>query len=211
MLPASVSLCAARALQAIGKRLACSGAFALALALAGCVMTLTEAQYLQLDAAASKHDPTVDEDQINVQLTTWPEGRVTRSPGNFLVTGPYTIWIQIWGGRRSEAFLTAVEVSEAVLEIRYDGVDVRRLALSTARNDWKRFPYTDGTIRQWIPFSLAKSKTPDLDVDFERLKEIRFQLKFTGIYANGDRRDYWVEQSLMPKSTTTTHAFFLQT
>jgi hypothetical protein len=31
------------------------------------------------------------------------------------------------------------------------------------------------------------------------LKEIRFRLKFTGVYVNGGRREYWLERYLNPK------------
>ena len=80
-----------------------------------------------------------------------------------------------------------------MLEIRYSEAEVREVALSTAADDW------NAERGQFGRFMLPQSKTPLFDVDLQRLKEVRFRLKFTGVYVNGGRRDYWLERYLKPR------------
>jgi hypothetical protein len=126
---------------------------------------------------------------------TWPETTSSEGPRHFILTGPYAVSVEVYAAASSpRGKLAAVEVSEAVLEIRYGDTDVREVALSMVADDWNAEPGP-----QWDKFALHQSRTPRLDVDFRRLKEIRFRLKFTGIYVNGGRREYWLERYLKPK------------
>ena len=180
--------------QIYGRMLANSGTFALVLLLAGCA-TVYEAQILQIDAPASMQSPTVQADRVVLDLLTWPETTISEGPRHFFLAGPYAVSVEVYAAASSpRGKLAAIEVSEAVLEIRYGDADVREVALSTVADDWNAEPGP-----QWGKFALHQSKTPRLDVDFRRLKEIRFRLKFTGVYVNGGRREYWLERYLTPK------------
>jgi len=180
--------------QIYGRLLASSGAFALVLLSAGCA-TVYETQSLQLDAAASMQSPTVEADRVILDLVTWPETTISEGPRHFLLVSPYAVSVEVYAAASSPRDkLAAIEVSEAVLEIRYGDADVRKVALSTVADDWNAEPGP-----QWGKFALHQSKTPRLDVDFRKLKEIRFRLKFTGVYVNGGRREYWLERYLTPK------------
>lgn len=171
-------------MQTLGRLPANCMAFTLALVAAGCVAVAVA--NLQLDDSASMQSPTAEADRLGVSLTT----RSTSAFGG----SPYAFWVEIWYARGSRGAPAAIEISEAVLEIRYGDVGVRELALSTKADDWN-----PDVVGETISFALFRPKTPLLDVDLVRLKEVRFRLKFAGLYANGERREYWIERYLRPK------------
>ena len=182
--------------RTLGRKLVRCGAFALVLAATACAKTLYESYRLDFDASAATRSPSIESDRLGVNLLISYQTTVSR-PGHVVYKGPYAFLVEIYDGDRSRGMLAAIDVSEAVLEIRNGDAEVRRLALSTTPDDWKRYLQSDEFGRKWLRFVL--SKTPPLDIDFGKLKEIWFRLEFTGTYPNGDRREYWVEQHLKPK------------
>jgi hypothetical protein len=171
-------------MQTLKRLLAHCVPFTLPLVAAGCIVA--GVGNLHLDDSASMQSPTAEADRLGVSLTTRSTGRFGGSP--------YAFWVEIWYERGSRGAPAAIEISEAVLEIRYSDLALRELALSTKAEDWN--PELAG---ETIRFALFRPKTPLLDVDFVRLKEIRFRLKFAALYANGERREYWIERYLRPK------------
>lgn len=145
---------------------------------------------LVIDAAVSTQSPDVEADRVSLELLTWPETKIHGERRD-----RYAVAVSVYAAADSpRGRLAAIEVSEAALEVRDRDAEVRKLALSTVAADWSKEPGP-----QWGRFMLPQSKTPLLDVDFRRLEEIRFRLRFTGLYVSGERREYWLERYLKPK------------
>jgi hypothetical protein len=168
------------------------------LALSACATTLYESQLLELDSTRTTQSPSIDSDHLAVRLSVTPT--TTERRAKYVgFKGPYAVMIFILDQEDSGEMLTAIEVNEAAIEISYRAGLDRQTTLSTVATDWNRNKQTGALGREYRSFVLPASKTPRLNVDFALLEEIRFRLKFTGVHANGDRHDYWVEQHLRPQ------------
>src|SRR4030095_5303995 len=170
------------------------------LALTACAYTHWEKHLLEVDKGAETRSAALKEDGLRVNLVIRPDSTIQRRPTRdhryFLLTGPYSMYAEVCDGDL-RGMLTSIDVREAVLEIRYRETNVqRRMKLSTVPTDWQRFGEARGC------FVIGIASTPRLDIDFQRLKEIQFFLQFTGIYPNGERRQYWVQQYV---KTTVVH------
>src|SRR4029453_11471774 len=113
-------------MQTMGRLLAHCVAFTLPLVAGGCIVAAVG--NLQLDDRASMQSPTPEADR--------PGGRLTTRATNRFGGSPYAVWVEIWYERGSRGAPAAIEISEAVLDIRYSDMAVRELALSTNAEDW---------------------------------------------------------------------------
>src|SRR4029450_14132298 len=107
-------------MQTLGRLLAHCVAFTLPLVAGGSIVAAVG--NLQLDDSASMQSPTAEADHLGVSLTT-------RSTSRF-GGGPYAVWVEIWYERGSRGAPAAIEISEAVLDIRYRDMAVPELAFA---------------------------------------------------------------------------------
>jgi hypothetical protein len=104
--------------------------------------------------------------------------------------GPYTVVLHIFEGTQWRGELDSVEVAAAFLEVRYrDGLD-RKLVLS----DWRRV--ADAAAPGIYYVGRLPQKT--LDVDHERVQEIKLYLEVTAVLKDGTRHKHVTERRYKP-------------
>lgn len=93
------------------------------------------------------------------------------------------------------ALMKAIEITEAKLAIFHGRTLAREMVLPSSEGKWQPLEWQANASRMKLP----APRTEPLAVDFASLSEIRLRLRFSGVYRNGDRREYWVEHHLTPK------------
>jgi len=180
------------------QRLVASLAYTASLvAITACAVTDTyEEQSIELDPIASSKSSSLDADWLTVTLTLKTMGLASAGDHN-VRTGPYLVWVVIEERDPWRDVLKRIDISEAVLEVYQGGKLDHRIDLPTAVTDWTQAK----TPQLGQHFTLPSAKVAPLKLNFASLSEVRFRLRFTGVYSNGDCQEYWVDQRLKPTTT----------
>ena len=164
------------------------------------------------DRTRIKNSESILEDNTGAGGAIWPgvsiykkgeqEIREGKNYDHVIYQGPYAIYVSISAVEHPvRGHLENIEIQEAYFDIVYKDDKVVRIDLGKKSTDWvKDIQKQTKFIKSSVSFG-AGSKVGFVEIDFLRLKEVHFYIKYTGIYENGDHREYWQERYFIPSHT----------
>jgi len=191
----------------------------------GCRSTLFEMYTIQEDRSRTKSAQTNIEDSVEGNVagagaSIFPKGRTYKYKGDVIEEGkidqiishsPYEIGLSLGAPLHPiRGLMTEIEIQECYFEIYYKNGEKNTIQTSINQKDWVR------SIRKKTRFLnksvsfYSGSKLSLINIDYPNLKEIRFYIKYVGIYENRERREYWQERYFIPVHTEEKRNWFDQ-
>ena len=178
-----------------------------------CEKVLYETYDILEDRSRASESLTAEEDGAGSGMAIWPEKVVAKKGGKIILRGknydhiiyegPYALSISVSAPKNVlRKSLNSVEIDEVYLEIFYKKGASKKIELNANSEKWtKNIGKTRTTFRTSLKMQNIGGGNGAIDIDYDNLKEVRFYIKYTGIYENGDRREYWQERYYIPVHT----------
>ena len=179
--------------------------------LVSCSNVLYEGFNILEDRTRTTKNKEALEDGASAGAWVGPRGYTYKNKGMLIAKGaydqlishsPYDIDVSL--GVKDHLIrgrMTDIIIEDAYFEIIYKTGNKELVLISKNRSDWvrneykKSVSYATGLKREGGKFGGVTA------INFDDLKEVRFYIKYIGIYENGDRRDYWQERYFVPVHT----------
>lgn len=185
----------------------------------GCKSVLYEIYDIQEDVGRKKVSTANIEDSLGtnhagVGVSFWERGTTHKFKGGVVKSGefdqivyhnPYEIDISIGAPKHiTRGRMSEIEVKKCYFEILFLNGKSTTLNIGINRKDWVKQEYDSPKGNPVISFATGLrdkggSFRGVVDIDYTNLKEVRFYIKYVGIYENGERREYWQERYYVPK------------